>query len=59
MAHGLEVRAPFLDRDLIEFGMSLPMNIKIRNFKSKSLLRDLASTSYLPKNIYSAPKKRF
>ena len=58
MAHGLEVRAPFLDRDLIEFGMSLPMNIKIRNFKSKSLLRDLAS-SYLPKNIYSAPKKGF
>ena len=58
MAHGLEVRAPFLDKDLIEFGMSLPMNIKIRNFKSKSLLRDLAS-SYLPKNIYSAPKKGF
>ena len=58
MAHGLEVRAPFLDRDLIEFGMSLPMNIKIRNFRSKSLLRDLAS-SYLPKNIYSAPKKGF
>ena len=58
MAHGLEVRAPFLDRDLIEFGMSLPMNIKIRNFKSKSLLRDLAS-SYSPKNIYSAPKKGF
>ena len=58
MAHSLEVRAPFLDRDLIEFGMSLPMNIKIRNFKSKSLLRDLAS-SYLPKNIYSAPKKGF
>lgn len=58
MAHGLEVRSPFLDKELIEFGLSLPMNIKLRNFKSKSLLRDLAS-SYLPQNIYSAPKKGF
>ena len=58
MAHGLEVRAPFLDKDLIEFGLSLPMNIKLRNFKSKSLLRDLAST-YLPESISKAPKQGF
>tara|TARA_B100000212_G_scaffold45845_1_gene29613 strand:+ start:30347 stop:32233 length:1887 start_codon:yes stop_codon:yes gene_type:complete len=58
MANSLEVRAPFLDKELIEFGMSLPMDLKIRNFQSKSLLRDLAS-SYLPKGIYSAPKKGF
>ena len=58
MAHSLEVRSPFLDKDLIEFGLSLPMDIKIRKFTSKSLLRDLAS-SYLPKDVYSAPKKGF
>ena len=29
MWHGLEVRVPFLDKDLLEFAMSLPMNAKI------------------------------
>jgi len=31
MAHGLESRVPFLDNDLVEFGMKLPVEMKLRN----------------------------
>ena len=31
MAHGLETRAPFLDRDLVEFALSLPSVLKVRD----------------------------
>ena len=31
MAHGLEVRFPFLDNDLVDFAMKLPARLKIKN----------------------------
>ena len=31
MAHGLEVRVPFLDNDLVDFAMQLPANLKLGN----------------------------
>lgn len=31
MAHGLETRVPFLDNDLVDFAMKLPMNMKLQN----------------------------
>ncbi|MFQ5659747.1 MAG: asparagine synthase (glutamine-hydrolyzing) [Gammaproteobacteria bacterium] len=31
MAHGLENRVPFLDNDLVDFGMRLPVNLKLGN----------------------------
>jgi asparagine synthase (glutamine-hydrolysing) len=31
MAHGLETRVPFLDNDLVDFAMRLPVNMKISN----------------------------
>jgi asparagine synthase (glutamine-hydrolysing) len=39
MAHGLEVRLPFLDHQLAEFLFSLPSNFKIREGWTKWLLR--------------------
>jgi asparagine synthase (glutamine-hydrolysing) len=39
MAHGLELRAPFLDRDLAVFCLSLPDALKIGNGEGKRLLR--------------------
>jgi len=33
MAHGLEVRVPFLDNDLVDFAMRLPVNMKLANLK--------------------------
>jgi asparagine synthase (glutamine-hydrolysing) len=31
MAHGLETRVPFLDNDLVDFAISLPTSLKLRN----------------------------
>ena len=39
MAHGREVRLPFLQHELVEFAFSLPANFKIRDGYSKWLLR--------------------
>lgn len=40
MAHGREVRLPFLSHELVEFIFSLPANFKIRNGWTKWLLRE-------------------
>jgi asparagine synthase (glutamine-hydrolysing) len=39
MAHGRELRLPFLDHQLVEFLFSLPSHYKIRNGWTKWLLR--------------------
>jgi asparagine synthase (glutamine-hydrolysing) len=39
MAHGLELRAPFLDVDLASFCISLPQSMKIRSTEDKWILR--------------------
>ncbi|HLD74066.1 MAG TPA: asparagine synthase (glutamine-hydrolyzing) [Bdellovibrionota bacterium] len=43
MAHGLEVRVPFLDIDLVKFVMNMPSKKKFRFFENKILLRKLLS----------------
>jgi asparagine synthase (glutamine-hydrolysing) len=39
MAHGREVRLPFLNYQLVEFIFSLPASFKIKNGRTKWLLR--------------------
>lgn len=39
MAHGLETRAPFLDRDLVDFVTSIPSRIRFEQGISKQMLR--------------------
>ncbi|HLZ89392.1 MAG TPA: asparagine synthase (glutamine-hydrolyzing), partial [Puia sp.] len=39
MAHGIEIRLPFLDHNLVEFVFSLPSHFKIREGWTKWLLR--------------------
>ena len=34
MAHSLEARVPFLDNDLVDFAMSLPVNVKLDNLQN-------------------------
>ncbi|MCQ9205002.1 MAG: asparagine synthase (glutamine-hydrolyzing) [Omnitrophica bacterium] len=34
MAHGLEVRVPFLDNDLVDFAVKLPVGLKLKNIKN-------------------------
>jgi asparagine synthase (glutamine-hydrolysing) len=50
MAHGREVRLPFLDHQLVEFIFSLPASFKIKDGWSKWLLRQSMSTQ-LPDSI--------
>jgi asparagine synthase (glutamine-hydrolysing) len=58
MAHGLEVRAPFLDYRIIEFAASLPSNWKIKGNRKKIILRNTFSR-LLPGGILNRPKHGF
>ena len=58
MAVGLEVRVPFLDKDLIEFASHIPNKYKQRGHEGKWVLKK-AMESYLPKDIIYRPKSGF
>lgn len=58
MAHGLECRAPFLDHRLVEFALSVPPRLKLRNNVSKYLLRK-AMEADLPDGIAWREKQGF
>jgi asparagine synthase (glutamine-hydrolysing) len=59
MAHGLEVRSPFLDPDLAEFALRLPSSLKVmRSGATKRVLRELARRSY-DVDVADAPKQGF
>jgi len=58
MAVGLEVRAPFLARDLVEAAMRTPLDILMPNGERKGLLKQVAR-KYLPDHIVDRPKQGF
>jgi asparagine synthase (glutamine-hydrolysing) len=58
MAFSLETRAPILSREIVEWGMRLPINWKLRGRTSKYLLRKLAYR-YIPRPIIDRPKQGF
>ncbi|MEO9485810.1 MAG: asparagine synthase (glutamine-hydrolyzing) [Ekhidna sp.] len=58
MANSLEVRVPFLDREVVEFARSLPSQYKIKGNHRKRILQD-AFKDILPKDIFNRPKKGF
>jgi asparagine synthase (glutamine-hydrolysing) len=58
MAHGLEVRVPFLDHELVEYALAIPPRLKIRRFASKWLLRRYAQR-LLPRSVTSRRKMPF
>jgi asparagine synthase (glutamine-hydrolysing) len=58
MANSLEVRAPLLDYELVEFAAGIPGNLKRRGALGKLLLRDLAA-SLLPQKIIQRRKTGF
>jgi asparagine synthase (glutamine-hydrolysing) len=58
MAHGVEVRVPFLDPDLISFSERLPDGLKIRGRETKFVLRQ-AMRGVLPDEIITRPKSGF
>jgi asparagine synthase (glutamine-hydrolysing) len=58
MAHGLEIRVPFLDNDVIHTANSLSENIKYNSKVGKKLLID-SFEKILPTEIWDRPKMGF
>jgi asparagine synthase (glutamine-hydrolysing) len=58
MAHGLEARPPMLDNEIIDWVFSLPPSLKVRQGRSKFLLK-LAAREHLPDEVIDRRKKGF
>jgi asparagine synthase (glutamine-hydrolysing) len=58
MRHSLEVRTPFMDKDLVKFANSLPEEWKLSSKTGKHILKD-AFSDLLPEEIFSRAKQGF
>jgi asparagine synthase (glutamine-hydrolysing) len=58
MAHSLEVRVPYLDREIVEYTQRLDAGFKIRNGRQKWLHRQVCR-DFLPSAILHRPKRGF
>lgn len=58
MAVSLETRVPMLDRDVVEFAWTLPIDFKQGGGVSKKVLRDVLYR-YVPRELMERPKKGF
>jgi asparagine synthase (glutamine-hydrolysing) len=58
MAHSLELRVPYLDKDIVEYAERLAPNLKVRNGVSKWLHRQVCK-KFLPASIVRRPKRGF
>lgn len=58
MAHGLEVRAPFLDVDLAQFVLGLPWRMRFKGGELKPLLKAACGTLW-PKKLMGREKQGF
>jgi asparagine synthase (glutamine-hydrolysing) len=58
MAHSLEARVPYLDREVVEYGERLPADFKVRNGAGKWLHREVCK-AFLPASILRRRKRGF
>jgi asparagine synthase (glutamine-hydrolysing) len=58
MANSVEVRYPFLDRELIEFSTEIPADLKLNEFTEKYVLKKLAGR-FVPRKIIDREKFGF
>jgi asparagine synthase (glutamine-hydrolysing) len=58
MAASLEVRVPFLNRDVVDFATELPLGLKLHRLTTKYVLKKSVER-ILPKQIIKRPKKGF
>ena len=58
MAHGLELRVPFVDKEIVEYVERLPANLKVRNGSRKWIHRQVCG-AFLPESILKRPKRGF
>ncbi len=65
MAHALEIRAPFLDYEFVEYVNTIPAELKLEGWTTKSILKSAMNrilpegTAYRPKHGYSFPIKHW
>jgi asparagine synthase (glutamine-hydrolysing) len=58
MAHSLEVRVPYLDKEVVEYVQQLPQNMKVRMGQRKWLHRKVCQ-AYLPREMLQRKKRGF
>jgi asparagine synthase (glutamine-hydrolysing) len=58
MAHGLEVRVPYLDNAVLDYASRTPLGMKIQGSQGKLILNDVLAY-YLPKRFWQRPKEGF
>lgn len=58
MAVSLETRVPMLDKEVVEFAWTLPIEYELDNGVGKQILRDVLY-KYVPKEMMDRPKKGF
>lgn len=58
MAHGVEVRVPFLDPDLVRLAFRIPLALHYRSGERKALFKQIAER-YLPTEVVTPRKKGF
>ena len=58
MAHGIEVRVPFLDRKIIDFSTLISPELGISHRNTKYLLKNILK-NYIPENFYLQNKQGF
>lgn len=60
MANSVELRVPYLDHDVVNLAMKIPMKYKIKSFDDslrKCILREVAADLGVPDEIVKRPKK--
>ena len=58
MANSVEVRYPFLDKDLVEYSTQVPVDLKLNEFTEKYVLRQLARR-FVPQQVFEREKFHF
>jgi asparagine synthase (glutamine-hydrolysing) len=58
MSNSLELRSPFLDVNVVEWGISLKNKYKVKGFETKHILKDVAR-SLVPIKLIERPKMGF
>lgn len=58
MAHGLEIRSPYLDHELAGYAAALPSALKLRGWARKTLLRRALARD-IPPAVLARPKQGF
>jgi asparagine synthase (glutamine-hydrolysing) len=59
LANSVEVRYPFLDKDLVEFSTTIPADLKLNDLTEKYILKKLAARNSVPRAVVEREKFGF